>query len=417
MLLLALLLSQEWPQWRGEKRDGVWRETGELAEFKDGRVPRVWSLPIGAGYAGPVVAGGRVYVTDRLKEPEAVERVLCVDAKTGKRLWLKSYPCVYEGFTYTAGPRASVTVADGVAYALGAAGHLHALDAVDGRPLWARDLRKDHRIRMPDWGISASPLVEGELLITQISGEGEACVIALDRRSGETRWTSLPDKAAYAAPMAVDQGGRRVVIVPLADRVVGLDAPTGALVWSYAMPGSRWPITISTPVLEGDLLFVTTAHVGAALLRLKPGAVEEVWRRDGRNPRSADTLHSVMTTPLILEGRIVGAHTKGEMRCLELMTGKRLWEDTRANPPDTHASFHLGRWGETGDTAWIFNEKGELIFARLTATGFEERTRGQLIEPTKEQLKRGVTWSHPAFAGGRVFIRNDQELVCAQVLR
>lgn len=412
MLLLALLLVQDWPQWRGEKRDGVWRESGALVEFKDGKVPLVWSLPIGAGYSGPVVAGGRVYVTDRVKA-EDVERVLCVDAKTGQQIWLKSYPCAYEGFTYTAGPRASVTVADGVAYSLGAMGHMHALDAVDGRPLWARDLRKDHKIRLPDWGIAASPLVEGELLITQISGEGEACVIALDRRSGETRWTSLPDKAAYAAPIAVDQGGKRVVIVPLADRVVGLDAPTGALVWSYAMPGSKWPITIATPVVEGDLLFITTAHVGAALLRLKSGAVEEVWRRDGRGPRGVDTLHSVMTTPLILDGRIIGAHTRGEMRCLDLMTGKRLWEDTRANPPDTHSSFHLGRFGEG---AWIFNEKGELIFARLTAAGYEETARAKLIEPTREQLKRGVTWSHPAFAGGRVFIRNDQSLVCAQVL-
>lgn len=408
---------QDWPQWRGARRDGVWRETGIAETFEGGVLPLRWRQPIGSGYTGPTVAGGRVYVMDRQKEPAPAERVLCFDARTGASIWSHAYDCVYSDFSYTAGPRASVTVHEGRAYALGAAGHFHCLDAADGRVIWKRDLRAEHRIRMPRWGIAAAPLVEGDLVVTQIGGAGDGCVVALDLATGRDRWKALPDEAAYSAPIAIDQAGHRVVVACVADRVVGLEAATGKLLWSYDMPGSQWPITIATPVVEGDLLFVTTAHVGAALVRLRADrpAVDEVWRRNGRKERSPDTLHSAITTPLVLNGRIFGAQSRGEMRCLELLTGKRLWEDTRPNPPNTHSTFHLVRHGERGDRAWIFNEKGELILARLTGSGYEELARAKLIDPTKLQLPRGVTWSHPAFAYRHVFARNDQELVCADL--
>ncbi len=407
----------DWPQWRGQKRDGVWRETGIVDRFSGGRLPARWSVPLGSGYTGPTVAAGRVYVMDRLKEPVPVERVLCFDWEKGAPLWTHSYACEYRDFTYTAGPRASVTVQGGRAYALGAAGHLHCLDAADGRVLWKRDLRAEHRIRMPEWGIAASPLVEGDLVITQIGGEGDACVVALDRESGRDRWRALPDRAAYSAPIAIDQAGRRVIVCCVADRVVGLDAASGSLLWSYDMPGSQWPITIATPVVEGDLLFVTTAHVGAALLRLRADrpAVDEVWRRDGRKTRSPDTLHSVIPTPLLMNGHIYGVQSRGELRCLELLTGKRAWEETRVVPLATHGTLHLVRQGDRGDRAWIFGETGELILARLTGSGYEELARAKLIDPTKEQLPRGVAWSHPAFAYRHVFARNDRELVCADL--
>ena len=161
MLLLAAAVpdGQDWPQWRGAARDGVWRETGITETFKDGKLPVRWSVPLGGGYSGPTVADGRVYVMDRLKEPKSVERVHCVEWKTGRTIWMKSVEVEYKGFTYTAGPRASVTVHDGRAYALGAAGNLHCYDAADGTLKWKRDLRTEHRIRMPNWGIAASPLM------------------------------------------------------------------------------------------------------------------------------------------------------------------------------------------------------------------------------------------------------------------
>ncbi|MCP5117777.1 MAG: PQQ-like beta-propeller repeat protein, partial [bacterium] len=121
----------DWPQWRGEKRDGVWRETGLLEKFP-AKFEAKWSVPIGSGYCGPTVADGRVYVMDRVLEPKPAERVHCFEWQSGRKIWTHEYPCSYDGFSYTAGPRCSVLVADGRAYTLGAAGHLFCFDAASG---------------------------------------------------------------------------------------------------------------------------------------------------------------------------------------------------------------------------------------------------------------------------------------------
>ena len=408
---------QDWPQWRGARRDGVWRETGILERFQGERVPLRWSVPIGGGYSAPTVAGGLVYVMDRPKD-QAAERVVCLDWKTGETRWAISYECSYEGFSYTAGPRASVTVHDGRVYALGAAGDLHCAEAASGKILWKRDLRKDYRIRMPNWGIAAHPIIEGELLITQIGGEGDACVIALDRKTGEERWKAFPDEASYSPPIAMDHAGQRVVVIALGYRLVAFAPADGKLLWSHAQPKSSWPISIPAPVALGDLLFFSAANSGSVLFRLAPDkpAVNVVWENSGRG-RNPNTLTPVIPDPLVLNGLVVGVQTNGELRCLDLMTGKRHWETLDVQPKSWHGTMHLVRAGETGDRAWIFNERGELILARLTAEGYKELTRAKLIDPTVEQGPRGraVTWAHPAFAYRHVFARSDQRLVCADL--
>lgn len=407
----------DWPQWRGAQRDGVWRESGLVEKFAGPEIPRRWSVPIGPGYGGPTVSAGRVYVMDYAKDA-ASERVLCLDWRTGATLWEVSYPCSYQGFTYEAGPRASVTVHDGRAYALGAAGHLHCLDAASGRILWRRDLRSEYGIRMPNWGIAAHPIIEGDLMITQIGGAGEACVVALDRRTGVERWKAFPDDASYAPPIAIEQAGRRLIVMALGFRLVAFEPADGTLRWSHEQPKSSWPIAIPAPVLVGDLMFYSNAHAGSYLFRLardRP-AIEVVWER-GRRPRTDDTLHPVIPDPLVMNGLVIGVQTDGELRCLDLMTGKRQWETIAPMPKAWHATMHLVRAGDTGDRAWIFTEEGNLILARLTAEKYEELTRARLLQPTLEQGPRGraVTWAHPAFAYRHIFARSDRELVCADL--
>ena len=408
---------QDWPQWRGPRRDGVWREEGILERFDEPRLRPRWSAPIGGGYSGPTVASGRVYVMDRPKG-RSVERVLCFDARTGTLLWEHAYECAYEGFSYDVGARASVTVHAGRAYALGATGRLHALDAVTGRVLWRRDLRSEYRIRMPNWGIAAPPLIEGDRLITQIGGAGDACVIALDPATGEECWKAFPDEASYAPATAIDQAGRRVVVMPLGFRLVAFDPADGELLWSHEQPRSSWPIAIPAPVVRGDLLLFSTAHAGSVLLRLRADrpAVDVVWERPRRG-RTPDTLNPVIPDVLVMNGLAFGVQPDGELRCLELATGRRLWETTDLMPKAWHATMHLVRAGDSGDRAWIFTEQGDLILARLTAEGCRPLARAKLIDPTPEGGPRGraVAWAHPAFAGRHVFARNDRELVCADL--
>ena len=200
--------ADEWHQWRGENREGVWMETGIIEAFEGSDIPIRWRVPISSGYSGPTVADGRVYVTDKLAKPKQVERVHCFDWETGEKLWSYTYDCVYK-IDYAAGPRATVTVQGGFAYALGAMGHLHCFDAVTGEVVWKRDLNAEYNIEMPIWGIASAPLVEGEHLIVQIGGTPEACIVAFDRKTGEEKWRAVDDTASYSAPIVITHAGQR----------------------------------------------------------------------------------------------------------------------------------------------------------------------------------------------------------------
>jgi len=415
--LLTPSSADEWPQWRGPNRDGVWAETGVIDGFSSPQINRKWTVPISSGYCGPTVADGRVYVTDRVIEPEKIERVHCFDWQTGDKIWSFSYDCEYKGFSYTAGPRASVLIEDDRAYSLGAAGHLFCFDAAEGEVLWSKDLDRDYKIRMPLWGIAASPVVEGDLLILQIGGENDACLIALDKLTGEQRWTALSDVASYAAPIVIDQCDRRILVCKTGDRVVGVEGDSGKEHWAYPVRWKSWPIGIATPVLERDMLLTTEAHRGTLLLRLSADSLtaNELWHWGRQNSEDKTALHCLISTPYVDGDFIYGADSRGVLRCLRLDTGKQVWEDRTAVAEDRFATIHLIR---NGDRTWLFNEKGELIIAKLTPQRFNEISRAKLLDTTQEQLPRrrgGVTWSHPAFAYRHVFARNDKELVCADL--
>lgn len=407
------LCGESWPQWRGPNRDGVWSETGLRDRFEGAEITPRWRVEISSGYSGPTVADGRVFVTDRLVEPEETERIHCFDWRTGEQLWSIAYPCSYAGIGYTAGPRASVLVEEDRAYSLGGAGHLHCVATDSGEILWKRDLREEYDIRMPNWGIAASPLIEGDLVILQIGGAGDACMVALDKHTGQSRWQSLPDDATYSAPVVIDQGGRRVLVCWTGNRVAGLAPESGELLWEFPFKAEQWPIAIATPVIAGDRMLFSEAHQGSLLLRAvdDPLSVEKLWHR-----RSEDgpALHSLISTPLIIDGYIYGADGEGILRCLDLETGQQVWQDDSAVETQQWATIHLVR---NADRVWMFNEQGELIIAKLSPEGFEEISRSRLIDPTTEQLRRrdGVTWAHPAFAYRHVFARNDKELVCADL--
>ncbi len=416
--LPPLAVADDWPQWRGPTRDGVWRETGIIDKFDKPQLDIVWRAEVSSGYCGPTVADGRVYVTDRVVEPKQVERVHCFDAKTGRRLWSHVYDCPYRGVQYDAGPRASVTIDDGRAYSLGTMGHLLCFDARSGSVLWKRDLNTEYKIRMPIWGIAASPIIEGGLLVVQIGGEDGACLVAFDKKTGKEAWRALEDGASYSAPIVIEQAGQRVLVAYTADHVVGLDPKSGQVHWQYPFPAQRMVIGIASPVQHGDTLFLSNFFDGSLLLRLRQdeAAVEKIWQRAGESEKNTDALHSIISTPYLAGDHIYGIDSYGELRCLELKTGDRVWESLDLVPRARWATAHFV---EHGETTWIFNERGELVISKLTPAGFREISRAQLIEPTRDQLPRrgGVCWSHPAFAYKHVFARNGKELVCASLAK
>jgi outer membrane protein assembly factor BamB len=416
-ILFSLAGADDWPQWRGPNRDGVWHETGIVEKFKSNPLPAKWRVEIGSGYCGPTVANGRVYIMDRLARPDERERVLCLDEKTGSQIWSYEYSCTYDriGYHYPAGPRASVGVHDGKAYALGATGRLHVFDAASGKILWQKDLDQQYSIDMPNWGIAAAPLIYKNLVILHIGGQG-ACVVALDKDSGDEVWRALTDRAQYSAPILVEQAGQPVVLCWVGDSVSGLAAPTGKVLWRYPWKPRKMPIGVATPVVDGDRVFCTSFYDGSLMLRLRQDRpeIEKQWQIAGTSEQNTDALHSIISTPVFEGDHIFGVDSYGELRCLNAPDGQRVWENTTAVPRARWSTIHFVK---NGNRHFLFNERGELIIAKLSPQGYEEISRTKLLEPTEEQLTQrgGVCWSHPAFANKHVFARNDKELVCASL--
>ena len=409
-------VAADWPQWRGPTRDGVWSETGIVERFETSELPVKWRVAIGSGYNGPTVAEGRVFVMDRVTQPAQQERVHCFNAQTGETLWSYAYECLYERVEYKAGPRASIAICDSRAYSLGTMGHLHCLDAKSGKMMWSHDCRQEYQTRVPVWGIAAAPLVEGDLVIVMVGGKDNACLMAFDRATGQERWRALRDGASYSAPIVIEQAAKRVLVCITDQRIVGLDPETGRLYWEHPFQPKEMEITIATPVFDGEHLLATSFYDGSLLLKVHRDklAVEQLWRRRGASETRTDALHCCISTPILLGEYIYGVDSHGELRCLDLKTGDRLWEDLTATPKARWSNIHMVR---NADKVWMFNERGELIISRLAPDGFHEISRAKLIDPTQDQLDQrgGVTWSHPAFANRCVFARNDKELLCADL--
>jgi outer membrane protein assembly factor BamB len=164
----------------------------------------------------------------------------------------------------------------------------------------------------------------------------------------------------------------------------------------------------------GDSLFFTTFYNGSLMLRLDSTspAATVAWRTKKANERDTTHLNAILCTPFLEDGYIYGVCSYGQLRCLKAETGERVWETFEAT-----TSGEPVRWANTfivkqRDRFFLFNEKGDLIIAKLTPRGYQELSRAHLVEPTNKDCGRPVVWSHPAFANRHVYVRNDQEIAC-----
>jgi outer membrane protein assembly factor BamB len=404
---LTVAAADDWPQWGGPQRDCTWRETGIVDRFStEGLLPRVWSVPVGEGYSGPAVAAGRVYLTDRIAD-EGVERILCVDAETGRELWKHVHPVRYT-VSYPAGPRTTPVIHEGLCYTIGAEGHMFCFDAVDGTIRWSKEFQKDFGTPLPTWGMAASPLVDGDQLITLVGGKDNGLIISFDRRTGKELWRSLSDgQVGYCPPVIYEFGGRRQLIIWHPEAVSSLDPETGTLLWQHPW-AIKYGLTVPMPRQLGDQLFLTAFYDGPLMLKVGATSAEVVWKGKSGSEIETDGLHSIMPTPIVHPDYIFGVCSYGQLRCLKTNDGTRVWETLQATGS--------GRWWNAfliphEDRVFLHNEQGDLIIARLTGTGYEELSRAKLVEPTRPVQRRQTIWSHPAFAMKSVFARNDRELV------
>jgi outer membrane protein assembly factor BamB len=396
--LPLLCLAADWPQWRGPSRDNHWPSKAFPATLPTKPVT-LWKNPIGGGYGGIAVSDGRLYVMDRQKAPEEVERILCLDATTGKELWSHRYAVAYKKLDYGNGPRSTPTVKNGKVWTFGAMGHLFCLDAKTGKVIWSKDCVNEFKAILPIWGHACSPLLDEKQLIVQIGGRPDACIVSFDPETGKELWRSCSDKPGYASPTLFTIGKEKQLIYFLPTRIVGLNPSNGKELWSEPFEGIEYGVSLSDMVMVDGVLLASNYWSGSKAIKLND---------EGKKPSvvwEGKELSLLMSTPLVRGKHIYALDRFKGLKCIEASSGKVLWENEHVTPRDRNPHASLA-WVDDY-RALIFNTPGELLLVKLSPTKLE----------TISKIKvSGKTWAHPAFAQGCVFARNDEEIVCVRLV-
>lgn len=380
---------RDWPQFRGAERSGVSTATGLYRSWPEEGPKVLWRRPLGPGFSAVTVAAGRAYVS--FGEGE-VELAAALDPATGEELWRTEIGPLFEE-QFGNGPRSSPTVAGDDLYVLSSTGVLSALTAATGERRWQVDV-KELGARVPQRGFCPSPLVEGDLVIVEAgAGEGKG-ILAFDRAGGELRWSTRDTPGGYSSPIAVTIGGvRQIIFVHTAGREIVALAPDGSLLWTH--PWSPGAIAMPVFVPPNRVLVSASADVGALLLEVdvedgKPVA-REVW--------SNRLLKNHFSSSVFYDGNIYG-FDNGTLKCLDAATGEQKW---------AHRGLGKGSLIVADGLLLVLSDRGELVLAEATPEAFRQ-TGGV-------QMFNSRTWTMPALAEGRLFLRDLEELVCVEVGR
>lgn len=540
-LLTILLVSQmsvadDWPDWMGEKRDGVWREKNIVEKFPEGGPNVLWRKPIGIGYTGPSVSDSHVYVMDwtvdtakkkkmdeerraaakeaRAKrraererrdaeeknaeqsgatekpvekkveeKPAAIslpgspgtERIVCLSVEDGGVVWQHSYESIYR-ISYDNGPRTTPLVDGNFVYTLGAMGKFICFKKSDGQIVWQKDLTEEYKTKPPIWGYASHPLIHGDMLLCPVGGDGSA-IVAFDKKTGKELWKSLTVGDIGYVPLVLFGGNKEVstgvtdetgsykinlgdkdsevtgkvtldgqplnnaainfsseerpkdkttqqLIFWHGDGVSSVNPSNGKENWSVKFPEEQaqaQATCIAMPRIVGNRVFFTGFYEGSLMLELDekdPKEFKEVYRSTKKSMRAGKNLNSLMMTPYVKDGHVYGvandSRGNGRLMCANWNSGESVWTD--------ESSLGAGGLGfaslfiiPNGDRCFLSNDQGELVIAKLSPEGYEEIDRAKLLEPTHAARGRKVVWSHPAFAGGRMYARNDKEIICVDL--
>jgi outer membrane protein assembly factor BamB len=407
-LMVPRAMATDWPQFRGPHRDGKWDETGILESFPRSGLKIRWRHPVGGGFSSPVVAQGRVFVSDvELVKPSPRERVHCFEEKTGKVLWVFGYQENYLEWTFVpergAGPTATPIVEQERIYVVGAYGYVHCLDVKSGNVIWEKQIGREYEVE--EMSCRPSPLIEDTLLIVFTGAKPGATVLALDKQTGKEVWKALADHVSNSSPIAISSGGRRQLIVWTDNSLASLDPSNGHIYWQERMNTSNND-SVAMPVFQGNRLLVS-----GLMLELS-GDTPAASFRWPENRVPSKRLLSNTSTPVLQGEYIFSARSSGELVCLEAATGKQLWSTNSVTTQRNGASINIT---PQGSGFFLFTDEGNLIRAQLSPAGYGEISRSHLIDPTWPFNGAKFVYAPPAFANRHVFARSEAEIVCASL--
>jgi outer membrane protein assembly factor BamB len=378
----------DWPQWRGPRRDGVSDERGLLKDWPSGGPPLAWKASgAGEGYSSFATSGGRLYT---LGARGGTEYVIAYDAATGKRLWEAPHGHRFSNDRGD-GPRATPTIEGDRLYAFGASGDLSAMDAVTGKVVWQVNVLKQFGGSNITWGLSESPLVLSDRILVNAGAPG-ASIVALRKTDGSLIWKSQRDEAGYSSAILQQVGAVRQAVYFTGQRALGINVDNGQVLWSYERVSNN-TANIATPIARGNRVFLSSAYgTGAALLEMTAGnggigAHELYFTREMRNHHASS----------VLVGDYLYGFSDAILTAMQFDTGKVAWRDR---------SVGKGSIVYADERLYLFSENGVVGLAEATATGYREHGRFEI------RSGRLPTWSHPVVSGGQLFLR-DQDTVYA----
>jgi len=390
----------DWPQFHGLRRDNLSDDTGLMKRWPDGGPQLIWKADgMGHGFSSVSVANGMIYTAGNIEG----DTVITALDMSGGILWhTKSGPAFTQAHP---GSRSTPTIDSDRLYHLNGNGHIVCLEAKTGEKIWSLNILERFHGRNIQWGLSESLLVDGQNVICSPGGE-EVGMVALDKDTGETVWTctGIGDKPGYVSPILVDYKGLRQIVTVTYASAIGVAADTGELLWKYDHPVNNGS-NISTPVYhDGRVILFRTFGLGATMLRLnvkdRTCTVEKVW-----HTTELDNEHGgVVLVDGYLYGHADGNHKWRHWACLELETGKTMYSveglPSKATGTQTYADGML----------YLLSDGGAVALMPANPEGYNVVSQFQLPSDSKEP-----TWAHPVVCGGRLYLRHGEFLYAYDV--
>ncbi|MDB6031080.1 MAG: qgdA [Verrucomicrobiales bacterium] len=423
-LLVSLstsLHAQDWPQWRGQNRDG------KAVEFKAPQtwpkeLTQKWKVTVGEGVATPALVGDKLYVFSR---EDGNEVLRCMEAATGKEVWQEKYESQgaqgpAAGFS---GPRSSPTVADGKVVTLGVRGVLSAVDAATGKKLW----RKTDIRGWPNFFTSSSPLVANGLCIAQLGGRDNGMTVAYDLATGEEKWKATDEAPAYASPVMMTASGVKLSLIMTDAKIIALNAADGKRVWEapFAAQGMGG-YNAATPVVDGATIYYSGSRRGVKAVKLEKGnegfTAKELWT----NPEKSVQFNS----PILKDGFLYGLTDKNELFCLNAQDGKTAWSAPISDTPPAAGAGAGGQPGGGGAPGGGGGPRrgggggrgggyGSLVDAGKAILALTPSSQLVVLEPSGKEFKKlasykvaeSQTHAYPVASGNRIFIKDKDSVI------
>jgi len=398
----AVAASSKWPQFLGPERNGISAETGLLREWPLDGPAEVWRVQGGIGMSGVTVSSGRAVT---LIQRDEQQWLLALDVATGKTLHAVPIAPEFQN-AMGAGPRSTPALDGDRAYAFTGEGVLAAVDLASGQLLWKRPVVQDLGGKPAEYGMACSPLVWQDHVIVTV-GAPKGTVAAFDKQSGAPKWVVVAnggkDTAGYSSPAILNVGGEEQLVVFEGKAAIGIDVHAGRLLWRYGYE-TDFDCNIATPIAHRGRVFISSGeNHGCSLLSVEHNGPEykvaAVW--DSHGPGSV--FRNEWQTSALVDGSLYGFDNVGSagpvthLACIDADTGERKWQSLR---------FGKGNLIAADGKLFISTLKGELVIAQLDPQRFVELGRKTVLRQTRQA---------PALANGRLFLRDDREIVCLNV--